>query len=88
MSTEAERLDRLEEKLDACLVLLQMATTHDAFVYTLSDKSQHWINAMHGASIVASRGEASAIAAHQEYVSAHRPEGSRLADTDPSEKAA
>jgi hypothetical protein len=31
------KLDELEEKIDACLVLLRMATSHDDFSYTLED---------------------------------------------------
>ncbi len=50
-----ERLSRLEEKVDACLVLLAKATTHDDFVYTHSDKSESWNAAMRWADSVANK---------------------------------
>ena len=48
-----KRLDDIERKLDACLVLLEKATTHDDFVYGLSNKSERWISAMKKAEAIA-----------------------------------
>ncbi len=50
-----ERLSRIEEKVDACLILLLKATTHDDFVYTHSDKSEPWNAAMRWADSVATK---------------------------------
>ena len=81
-----KRLEVLEQKLDACLILLQMATTHDDFTYTLSDKSERWRQAMKGAGIVASRAEDSVIKAHQEYITAQQTSDQPREDIRPNEK--
>jgi sugar phosphate isomerase/epimerase len=62
-----KRLDEIERKLDACLVLLKMATTHDDFIYRLDDKSERWIRAMKEAGKIANASIASVIRFHQEY---------------------
>lgn len=62
-----KRLDEIEKKLDACLVLLKMATTHDGFVYTLSNKSARWIKAMKEAGKIANASIDFVIGFHQEY---------------------
>src|ERR1035438_3262314 len=41
-----DRPEQLEEKLDACLVLLGVLTAQDRFAYSLNDKSEVWIKAM------------------------------------------
>jgi hypothetical protein len=62
-----ERLEQLEEKIDACLVLLRMATSHDVFRYTLSDKSPLWTRAMRGAEVIVSRVIDRVALVHREY---------------------
>lgn len=62
-----ERLDALEEKIDACLVLLRMATSHDVFRYTFSDKSPLWTRAMRGAEVIVSRVIDRVALVHREY---------------------
>lgn len=47
------RIEELDEKLDACLVLLKMIITHDDFVYTLSNKSEQWVKTMTAAEVTA-----------------------------------
>ncbi len=49
-----DRLGVIEEKLDACLILLKKATTHDSFMYSLDDKTSEWIKAMRKADHLAS----------------------------------
>jgi hypothetical protein len=55
------KLDELEEKIDACLILLRMATSHDDFSYTLEDTrrnykvSERWQKQMEWSRSVASR---------------------------------
>lgn len=62
-----DRLDALEEKIDACLVLLRMATTHDSFGYCLSDKSPAWTRAIRGAEVIVSRVIDRVGLIHREY---------------------
>lgn len=61
------RLDGLEEKIDACLVLLRTVTTSDEFHYTLNNKSPLWARAIRGAEVVVSRVVDRVAAIHQEY---------------------
>lgn len=61
-----KRLDNVEAKLDACLVLLKMAVTHDDFVYRLDDKSERWIAAIQAARNQASRAAVSLVTGHRE----------------------
>lgn len=61
------RLDALEEKIDACLVLLRMATSHDVFRYTFSDKSPLWTRAIRGAEVIVSRVIDRVALVHREY---------------------
>ena len=42
MSSLRTRLDDLEEKLDACLILMQVATSHDDFSFTLEDTRRNY----------------------------------------------
>jgi hypothetical protein len=51
--SETKRLQRVEVKLDARLILLHKLTTADDFVYTLSDKSERWCSVMERAESVA-----------------------------------
>ena len=55
MSSLTTRLQRLEVKVDACLVLLRELTTADDFVYKLSDRSRRWRDVMEWAERVAGR---------------------------------
>lgn len=73
----AARLDALEEKIDACLVLLRVATSHDKFAYTLSDKSPLWDRAIHGAQVVVSHVTERVASIYQEYQKVVETEGLR-----------
>lgn len=89
-----ERFDRIEEKLDACLVLLKKATSHDTFRYFLHDKSEGWIMAMRGADLLASRVTLSSANRHQadgpecSQRSLEPQSGSTVCDRFPTETAA
>ena len=50
-----EKLDRIEGKLDAVLVLGLLATNHDDFACTLTGKSPQYIEAIRRATAVAAR---------------------------------
>ena len=66
MSDLEDRLAVIEEKLDACLVLLKKATTHDSFTYSLDDKTAEWITAMRKADLLASRVALSSAKQHRD----------------------
>lgn len=73
-----DRFSELEAKLDACLVLLKMATTHDEFRYNFKNRSARFVNAVMAAQGIASRATTSVAARHPEhdwawFVSAARP---------------
>ena len=55
MASIRNRLQAIKRKLDACLVFLQMATTHDDFVYSLTNKSARWLTALKAAQRVTNR---------------------------------
>ncbi len=59
-------LEKIDDKLSACLVLLHRATTHDSFQYNLTDKSEEWRQAMRWATGVAVREGLAEVAGRQE----------------------
>jgi hypothetical protein len=89
MSDLEDRLDVIEEKLDACLILLKKATTHDSFTYSLNDKTVEWISAMRRADHLASRVALSSTEQRQDsglqcHPSNQRPStGPAVSDTSP-----
>jgi len=60
------RLDKIERKLDACLVLLRMVTSHGDFTYTLTNKSERWITAIREAEKIANSSIDAAVGCHQD----------------------
>lgn len=62
--TIEDRLSALENKIDACLILLGKLTTADNFTYNLMDKSPLWMRAMSAAERLASRVSIDVAKAH------------------------
>lgn len=62
-----QRLSTIEEKLDACLVLLKVATTHDSFIYSFKNRSARFVNAIMAAQGIASHSVTSVAERHPEH---------------------
>jgi hypothetical protein len=81
----SERLDAIEKKLDACLVLLKIAVTHDGFSYTLTNKSDLWINAIRNARKVATDASVTVAETRPGHAADRSSSSSHLECTSPTE---
>ena len=86
MRSPSQRLESVEEKLDACLVILRMITTADDFTYTLSNKSEYWVKRIEKAEAVALRAADSLIERHPKYGLIFEACSSNHRGTNPNEK--
>ena|SRR5215469_588996 len=82
MAGQSQQLT-LEEKVDACLILLRMLATQDSFFYTMHNKSPMWIRAIHAAEKVAAHVSSDVAKAHPECVMEILVRDSRPVDITP-----
>lgn len=78
MPTIRKHLQDIERKVDACLILLRVATTHDDFVYSRHNKSNLWLAAIAEAEKIANSSERSAVNFHREGEFFVLPNGVRV----------